>query len=413
MKNYKQIEHGNVVSPKGFLASGIAAGLKKYKKDLALILSEKEATTAMVCTSSTLKAAPIKWNVNHFKEGDHKTAILINSGNANACTGQEGMDKIDLIAEEINKSYKIPEDKILFASTGVIGVPLPEEKILAGLAPLFHTAGTGHDSGEAAAQAILTTDLTQKTIAVEVMVDHKKVTIGAMAKGSGMIRPNMATMLCFITTDLNIEGQCLQHLLKEGVADSFNMISVDGDMSTNDTVIVLANGEAENTQITMDNLYNEENVALIEAFQMVLTTLAKAIAKDGEGATKLIEVQVVGADTKENARTIAKQIVDSSLVKTALFGADANWGRVVMAAGSTEIPFDEGALQMHFSSQVGQLDVLAEGKPLPFDEETATAILSKNEITIVLNLNSGTEEAKAWGCDLTYDYVKINGSYRS
>ncbi len=413
MKNYKLIEKGNVVSPKGFAASGIAAGLKKYKKDLALILSETEATTAMVCTSGTVKAAPIKWNINHFNAGDTKTAILINSGNANACTGPEGIDKIDIIAEEINKKYNIPQNKLLFASTGVIGVPLPEDKILAGLIPLFKTADSNPDRGEAAAQAILTTDTKEKTIAAEVTVGNKKVTIGAMAKGSGMIRPNMATMLCFVTTDLNIDGQCLQQLLKDAVGDTFNMISVDGDMSTNDTVIVLANGMAGNDRITSESISNKENAAFIEAFQEVLTILAKAIAKDGEGATKLLEAQVLGVDTKENARTIAKQIVDSALVKTAIFGADANWGRIVMAAGSTEIPFNEQALQMHFISKAGHLDVLMEGRPIPFDEDKAKAILSEDEITVVLNLNMGSAEAKAWGCDLTYDYVKINGSYRS
>ncbi|NLN97885.1 MAG: bifunctional glutamate N-acetyltransferase/amino-acid acetyltransferase ArgJ [Eubacteriaceae bacterium] len=413
MKKLKIIDDGNAVSPKGFVASGISAGLKNKKKDLSLILSEKEATAAMVVTANTLKAAPIKWNSQHFHVGDKKKGILINSGNANACTGQEGLDKIDLIAEEINNTYNIPRDKMLFASTGVIGVPLPQEKIINALEKLFNNKGNKSSNGEDAARAILTTDLVTKTIAVQVTLKDKVVTIGAMAKGSGMICPNMATMLCFITTDLNIQGDCLQKILNDAVADSFNMISVDGDMSTNDTVIVLANGMAENEMVTLDNLDEDENQVLIEAFDIIHKALAKSIAKDGEGATKLMEVQIMGADTKENARIIAKQIVDSSLVKTAVFGADANWGRVVMAVGSTGIAIDENVLQMHFASKVGKVDVLAEGRPLEFDEDLATKILSEDEMRIIFNLNMGNCEATAWGCDLSYDYVKINGSYRS
>lgn len=398
-----------VTSPTGFLASGIHCGLKKssLKKDLALIYSEVPATAAGVYTKNKVKGAPLTVTKQHLSNKKAQ-AIIINSGNANTCNGDDGLAKAKKTSVLCGKALNIKPDDVLVASTGVIGVPLNIDAIKDGIPTLVQ--GLSKTASNDAADAIMTTDTIQKQAAIEIEIDGKKVTIAAMAKGSGMIHPNMATMLSFITTDIAISPTLLQAALKESVNISYNRISVDGDSSTNDMVVILANGMAENTEII-------EKDSNFELFLKALTTLniylARRIAKDGEGATKLIECTVKGAPSLDDAETLAKSVINSSLVKAAVFGSDANWGRILCALGYTDVDFDPEKVDVSFQSYAGSILVCSNGSGVNFDEVKAKEILLQDEIQINIDIKCGNNEVTAWGCDLTYDYVKINGDYRS
>ncbi|MEG0377537.1 MAG: bifunctional glutamate N-acetyltransferase/amino-acid acetyltransferase ArgJ, partial [Eubacterium sp.] len=340
-------------------------------------------------------------------------AVVVNSGNANACTGDLGKEHVLKTAEKTAALLGLHKEDILVSSTGVIGVPLPVEAVLSGVEALVENLGTDDAHADAAAQGIITTDLRTKTIAIEIEIDGKIVHLGGMAKGSGMICPNMATMLSYVTTDAAIEAECLQTMLKKITQDTYNMMSVDGDMSTNDTVIVMANGEAGNTEITNDQAGSTNFEMFREALYYVNEYLAKAIIRDGEGATKFIEVEISGAATKEDAQILAKAVIKSSLVKTAFFGEDANWGRVLSSIGASGVCFDPLKVSLVFSSDGGMLTLLNEGVPIPFNEDEAKKVLSEKELTVTIVLKEGEAKALSWGCDLSYDYVKINGDYRT
>lgn len=405
----KIIEKGCVTTPKGFKSGGIHCGIKKQALDLGIIYSEVMATAAVMTTTNLVKAAPILWCMDVMKNPNIQ-AVIVNSGNANACTGEQGMADVLSTAKKLGTTLNIEPENILIASTGIIGLPLPVEKILNGIDELVPLLGSADEDGLLAAQAILTTDTMAKTIGVEIFIQGVPVKIGGMAKGSGMIHPNMATMLSFVTTDAAIDADVLQKLLKETTMDSYNMISVDGDTSTNDMVTVMANGMAFNEKLTENSPDFE---VFKEAFVYVHKWLAKKIIRDGEGATKFLEVNVRGAKTKDDARVLAKSVTTSSLVKTAIFGEDANWGRVLCALGYSGAPFDPNKVSLVFSSQAGMITLLNDGAPIAFDEDEAKRVLSETDITIIVELQEGDEKAVAWGCDLSYEYVKINGDYRS
>ncbi|HSA06907.1 MAG TPA: bifunctional ornithine acetyltransferase/N-acetylglutamate synthase [Candidatus Gastranaerophilales bacterium] len=399
---------GSITVPQGFSATGDHIGIKKKRKDLTLIKSDVPATAAGVFTLNSVKAPPVLWNQQ--KIINNINGIVINSGVANACTGETGRKNTELMAQIYAECLNVSKESILVASTGVIGVQLPMEVISQGIKNLFPKMDNAEKSSRKAAEGIMTTDKFPKEIAIETEINGKTVRFGAIAKGSGMIHPNMATMLAFVTTDADINRKLLQKCLKECVDDSFNMISVDGDTSTNDMVIALANGQAGNSPIeTEDRDYNKFKKAL----EYVTLYLAKQIIMDGEGVTKFLEVKVQGASTKEDARKIAKSIINSNLVKTAMFGSDANWGRIVCAAGYSGANFDHSRADVEFSSAAGAISPLISGEPVIFDEDLALNVLKEREIQILFALKDGKEEATAWGCDLTYDYVKINGEYRT
>lgn len=403
-------KNGVITTPKGFKTTGISCGIKDNQVlDLAMIYSEVPAATAIVTTTNMVKAAPILW-CKEVMKNPYKQGIIINSGNANACTGDKGLSDVVVTAKKTAEALNLEEKDILVASTGVIGVPLPIEKIVKGIKEMAPNLGNTEEDGLLGAKAILTTDTVIKNIGVEIEIDGVKVNIGGMAKGSGMIHPNMATMLSFVTTDINIDPSDLQELLNEVTLDTYNMISVDGDTSTNDMVTVMANGLAGNVKLKKDT---EGYETFKKAFKQVHKTLAKKVIRDGEGATKFIDVKVRGGKTKEDARALAKSVVTSSLVKTALFGEDANWGRVLCALGYSGVTFDPMKVSLIFSSVGGMITLLMDGIPIPFDEEEAKKVLSEKDITITVELQEGDEKAVAWGCDLSYDYVKINGDYRS
>lgn len=397
---------GHFLNPVGYSYAGIHAGLKKRKKDMALIVSDRMATSAAAFTTNVVKAAPVIYDMGILKGGKAQ-AILVNSGNANACTGTRGLEDAGHSAALIAHELGIPEDAVFVSSTGVIGVPLDMERIEGGIKELATSLG---DDPIPAAEAILTTDTKTKLASVEVEIDGKSVTISGMAKGSGMIHPNMATMLCFIITDAEIGHEALQKLLGKGISDSFNMISVDGDTSTNDSVIVLANGASGCGEIEEGST---AYAAFAAAFDQVLGELARQIVKDGEGASRFIEMRVTGASSKADARTLARAVISSSLVKAAFFGADANWGRILCAMGYSGASFNPDLVDLDFISAKGKIRVLEGGVPLPFDEDEAKAILLEKEVAVLADCHQGDGEAVAWGCDLTYDYVKINGDYRS
>lgn len=406
-----KIIKGNVTAPKGFKAVGNFVGLKKEKKDLTLILSENLCTAAGCFTQNIVKAAPVLWDIERVKTKENKIkGIVVNSGNANACTGITGLRDAEATAEVFAELAGCDKENVLVCSTGVIGVNLPMEKLLNGIKTTYPLLSNSFESGESAAEAIMTTDTFIKTICVEIELSGKKVTIGGMAKGSGMINPNMATMLCFITTDADISRKMLDKALSECVKDTFNMICVDGDTSTNDTVLILASGLAENDPITEENAdYDTFKEALFE----INKNLAVNCVKDGEGATKLMEVTASGIKTKDDARKLVNSVVSSNLFKAALFGADANWGRVLCAMGYSGAKFDPNLVTIVFRSKAGEILLMDKGSPIVFDENKAADILKESDIYIDINLKEGTETATAWGCDLTYDYVKINGDYRS
>ena len=398
----------SVTAPKGFLASGIHCGVKDgtTNKDIALVYSEVPCIGAGMYTNNKVKCAPIYVTKEHLKDKKAQ-AIICNSGNANCCTGQDGIDKANDIANTLAEKLNIPKEDVLIASTGVIGVPINAEAIKNGIPTLIEELS---DNGSNAAEAKMTTDTVKKECAAEFLVNGTKVTIGAIAKGSGMIEPNMGTMLSFITTDLSITPELLEDALREAVNVSYNKISVDGDTSTNDTVLILANGLAENATISEKNADYEN---FVEALKYVTITIAKKLAKDGEGATKLIECTVNGAKTEEEGTIFAKSVITSSLVKTAMFGADANWGRILCALGYAGLDFEPEKVDVYFESKGGNIIVCKNGASVEFDEDIAKKILIEDEITIKIDMGLGDVTVTAWGCDLTYEYVKIYGDYRS
>lgn len=407
-----KIIDGGVTSPKGFKAAGTRAGIKpgKTNKDMAMIYSEVPAAAAGTFTKNVVKAAPVLWDKKVVEEEKTAQAVVINSGVANACTGEEGYQDAKTMAKLTAQALNVNENQVLVASTGVIGFTLPMDVIASGVDKLKDMISDSRESALDAATAILTTDTHKKEISVEFEIAGTKVTMGAMCKGSGMIHPNMGTMLGFITTDVDIEQELLSKALKETIEDTFNMVSVDGDTSTNDTVLILANGMAGNKKITAAD-------ADYETFKGVLkevnTYLAKQIAGDGEGATRLFQVDVVGAPDKETAKILAKSIVTSNLTKCAVYGKDANWGRILCAMGYSGAQFDPYKVDITISSEKGSVKLVENGKATAFDEELATEILSPETVIATADIKSGNENATAWGCDLTYDYVKINADYRS
>lgn len=400
---------GNVTSPKGFKAIGNHVNLKKAKKDMALILSEKMCNTAGCFTTNVVKAAPVLWDMKTVN--NQVLGVVVNSGNANACTGEQGLKDAEKTAETFAELAGCKAENVLVCSTGVIGVNLPMDIMTNGVKDTFGKLGDSFENGLSAAEAIMTTDTVSKTVAVEVTLsDGKTVTIGGMAKGSGMINPNMATMLCFITTDAAVSKPMLDKALKACVVDSFNMICVDGDTSTNDTVLLLANGLAENKEIDSEN---EDFEKFKEALFYINKKLAMACARDGEGASKFMEVHARGAKTLNDARLMARSVVSSNLFKAALFGEDANWGRALCAMGYSGAKFDPYGVTILFRSAKGEIKLMDNGVPIVFDEDKAAEILSEHDINVDIILHEGECEATAWGCDLTYEYVKINGDYRS
>ncbi len=399
---------GGVCAPKGFTANGVHCGIRhnRTKKDLALIFSEKIATASAVYTTNLVKGAPLIVTKNHLENGKAQ-AIICNSGNANTCNAN-GIEIAEKMSQMVARELKISCDDIVVASTGVIGQPLNIDAIERGIPDLVKNLSV--NNGKDASEAIMTTDTKQKEIAVEFNLGNKVCHIGGIAKGSGMIHPNMATMLVFITTDVNISSKMLSKALKSDVQSTFNMISIDGDTSTNDMVTVLANGMAENDLIDNDG---EDFDEFMKALNTINVALCRMIAGDGEGATKLLECEVKGANDQNTAKTVAKSVICSSLTKAAMFGADANWGRVLCAIGYSGTKVDVSKIDVEFKSNKGSIRVCSNGSGVDFSEEKAKEILLENEIIISVNLNSGKESATAWGCDLTYDYVKINGDYRT
>ena len=402
---------GGVTAAKGYKAAATAAGIKyQNRTDMAMVYSEVPATIAGTFTTNVFKAAPVIWDRNIVKNIGKAQAIVVNSGIANACTGTEGDMLCQKTADAAAEALGIEADAVLLGSTGVIGMQLPIDRMQAGARTLAAQLKSGLEAGTEAAKAIMTTDTHKKEIAYELEIGGKTVTIGGMAKGSGMIHPNMCTMLAYVTTDAAISHEMLQKAVSEIVVDSFNMISVDGDTSTNDTLLVLANGMAGNDEITAEGADYEK---LYEGLNAVCTTLAKEMAADGEGATKLMESIVLGADTKENARILAKSVVCSSLTKAAMYGCDANWGRELCALGYSGVQFDPMKVEMSFKSGDQEILIFKDGAGVDYSEEEASKLLENDHVQIISKMNMGTESATAWGCDLTYDYVKINADYRS
>ncbi|MFA5698321.1 MAG: bifunctional glutamate N-acetyltransferase/amino-acid acetyltransferase ArgJ [Sphaerochaeta sp.] len=405
-----QIIDGGITAAKGFYSNGIACGVKKVKKDLAIVHSKTACAAGGSFTQNIVRAAPVIWDEAIVAKGEAVHTIVINSGNANAATGEQGIKDTEVMATIAAKALGHDPSATLVCSTGVIGVPLPMDKIKNGINECAKIVEDSRDSGFAAAQAILTTDTFQKEWAVQLTIDTKVIHIGGMAKGSGMIHPNMATMLSFITTDALIEPSHLQTLLLDTVEDTYNMISVDGDTSTNDTVLVLANGEAGNNSLSPEHPQWD---LFVEAFEMVNSKLAQFIVHDGEGATKFITMNVEGAADKQTARILARSVVSSNLVKAAFFGSDANWGRIMCAMGYSGAKFNPSSVDLFFASSGGKIQVVKDGEPVAFDEAKAKAILTHKEITCTASLQDGAGQATAWGCDLSYEYVRINGDYRS
>ena len=401
---------GGVTAPEGFKAIGIAANIKKNRKDMAMLFSQVPCAAAGTFTSNVVKAAPVLWDRQIVREKKQAQAVVMNSGIANACTGKEGMDCCQATADEAAEALGIDADLVLCASTGVIGAQLPMDKIRAGIRTMAPLLSDSPEAGTLAAQAIMTTDTKKKEIAVRFEAGGKTVTIGGMSKGAGMIHPNMCTMLAFLTTDCNISADMLALALSSNISKTYNMISVDGDTSTNDTCIILANALAGNEKITAPG---KDFDAFCEALNMVNTWLAKHMAADGEGATCLFEVTVEGASSHEQAVTLAKSVITSNLVKTAIAGHDANWGRILCAIGYAGVPLDVNRIDVSFRSDKGTVCVCENGAGIAFSEEKAKEILLEKEIDILIDLKAGEASAKAWGCDLTYDYVKINGDYRT
>ena len=405
-----KVIEGGVTAPKGFSAMGIAAGIKKDRKDMAMIYSEAKCHAAGTFTTNIVKAAPVKWDQAIVYGNKTAHAVVVNSGVANACTGEEGLGYCKRTAQKAAALFGISENEVLVASTGVIGKQIPIEKIEAGIETMKPMLADTDVAGTLAAEAIMTTDTVKKEVAVTFEAGGKTVTLGGMCKGSGMIHPNMCTMLSFVMTDANISQELLQKALSASVTDTYNMVSVDGDTSTNDTCLLLANGLAGNPEITQED---EDYKNFCEALDYINTCLAKKMAADGEGATALFEVKVIGAESKKQAVTLSKSIVTSNLTKAAIYGHDANWGRILCAMGYSGAQFDPEKVDLYFESAAGKIKIIENGVATDYSEEEATKILSEKEVTAIADVKMGTFSATAWGCDLTYDYVKINADYRS
>ena len=404
------MQNHTINAPAGFLAAGDHIGIKKENKDLTLILSEKPASAAGCFTQNIVKAAPVQYDLSIIKSGKTVRGIVVNSGNANACTGEQGLLDVRAAAGVFAELACCKAEEILVCSTGVIGVALPMDILLPGIKKVYSQLGKDRASGENAVLGIMTTDTYAKSAYEEITIGGVSVKLAGIAKGSGMIHPNMATLLAFITTDAAISAELLQKALNAGVRDSYNMISVDRDTSTNDTALILANGMAGNMQIESES---EEFYKFCAALNRINKKLAIDIARDGEGASKLMEVAVHGAKTDTDARVIARSVTTSNLFKAALFGSDANWGRVLCSMGYSGGEFNPDSASVSFHSSAGAINVLKDGKPVVFDENLAGSLLSEKEIYIDIRLTDGNSSATAWGCDLTYTYVKINGEYRS
>ena len=403
------IKNGTITDVKGFKAAGITAGLKKSgKKDLALIYSEYKAVSAAVFTKNLVKAAPILVDMENIKS-ENTQAIIVNSGNANACTGEDGYKNAKKMTEIIAEKLNLHPTEVLVESTGIIGVQMDMEKVASGLEKIVSELSEegGHNAGE----AIMTTDTFPKNLAVKIEIGGKEVTIAGIAKGSGMIHPDMATMLAFLVTDISIDKKLLQKVFSKSTDDSYNMVSVDGDTSTNDMAGILANGAAGNTKITDEN--SEEFKIFKEALNFVNKELAKSIAKDGEGATKLIEVTTKNARTMEDAKKVSKSVITSSLFKAAVFGSDANWGRILCAVGYSGAELIVDKIEIFIKGEDKIIQVAKNGMGIDFGEEEVEKILKEEKVGVIVNLNDGNYDATAWGCDLTYDYVKINADYRT
>lgn len=402
---------GGITAAKGFEAAGIAAEIKyKGRNDMALVYSQVPCRAAGTFTTNVVKAAPVKWDQKIVKESEYAQAVIINSGIANACTGAEGYGYCQATADKAAEVFGIPAESVLVGSTGVIGMQLPIDRIQAGVEKLAAAKDGSIEAGTVAAKAIMTTDTVEKELAVQVEIGGKTVTIGGMAKGSGMIHPNMCTMLGFITTDAAISKSALQKALSDDVNDTYNMVSVDGDTSTNDTVLLLANGMAGNEEIVEGTADYDK---FVEALHLVNETMAKKIAGDGEGATALFEVNIIGAETKEQAVLLSKSIACSNLTKTAIAGHDANWGRILCAMGYSGAQFDPEKVDLFFESAAGKLQIVENGTAVNYSEEKATEILSQPVVIATADIKMGEAKATAWGCDLTHGYIDINADYRS
>ncbi len=406
-----EIIDGGVTAAKGFMAAGASAGIKKNgQKDMALLYSKNPCRAAGTFTTNVVKAAPVRWDQALIARHAPIHAVVCNSGVANACTGPKGMEACRDTAREAGQLLNIPEAAVLVASTGVIGQQIPMDQIRQGLPVLAKDLSDSRGAAADAAQAIMTTDTVQKEAAVTLTLGEKTVHIGGMCKGSGMIHPNMCTMLSFVTTDACISQELLQKALSQTVADTYNMISVDGDTSTNDTVLLLANGLAENPEITEEDA---DYQAFLRALRLVNETLAKAIAGDGEGCTALIEAKITGAETKQQAATLARSIISSNLTKAAICGHDANWGRILCAMGYSGASFDPEIVDLYIESAAGRSQLMKDGTATAYSEEEATRILSEEAVTILADIKMGEAAATAWGCDLTHEYININADYRS
>jgi glutamate N-acetyltransferase/amino-acid N-acetyltransferase len=402
---------GGITAAKGFKAASCAAGIKyQGRTDMAMVYSEAPCVSAGTFTSNVVKAACVQWDMNIVKANKPMQAVVINSGIANACTGQEGFDACEATAKGVEKALGVSFDSVAVASTGVIGMQLPVDKLVAGVEAMAPVLDESIEAGTAASKAIMTTDTVNKEIAVEFQVGGVTATLGGMSKGSGMIHPNMCTMLAFLGTDVAIEKSLLQKAVSEVVADSFNMITVDGDTSTNDTLLCMANGLAGNETINSEGADYE---SFKEALAFVCTNLAKRMAADGEGASKLFEAKVVNAKSVADAKTLSRAIVGSNLSKAAIYGCDANFGRFLCAMGYSGADFDQNDVELFFKSVNGELKVFDKGTPIVFDEDKALEIMKADAVTVLVDMHEGSEGATAWGCDLTYDYVKINADYRS
>lgn len=406
-----KIIEGGVTAAQGFEAAGVEAAIKyQNRKDLALVYSKAPCKAAGVFTSNVVKAAPVRWDREVVAHSPYVQAVVANSGIANAATGRQGYECCKKTAAKAAELLGISEDAVLVASTGVIGSQMPLDRILSGVEQLAETKRDTIEAGTLAAEAIMTTDTISKQAAVQIEIGGKTVTIGGMCKGSGMIHPNMCTMLGFVTTDIAISKELLQEALSEDVVDTFNMISVDGDTSTNDTLVVLSNGMAGNPEITTKN---DDYDKFREALHYIDITLAKMMAGDGEGATALFETKVIHAESKEAARTLARSVIGSSLCKAAIYGHDANFGRFLCALGYSGVNFDPDQVELYFENSEKSILIYKDGMAADYSEEEATQILASPEVRVLVDMHMGDAEATAWGCDLSYDYVKINADYRS
>lgn len=406
-----KIIDGGVTAAAGFEAAGVEAGIKyRNRKDMALVYSAAPCTAAGVFTSNVVKAAPVRWDKEVVEHSACVQAVVVNSGIANAATGGQGYECCRQTAEKAAGLFGISPDAVLVASTGVIGSPLPMDRVLDGVEKLAACKAATFEAGTMAAEAIMTTDTISKQAAVQIEIGGRTVTIGGMCKGSGMLHPQMCTMLGFITTDTAISKELLQEALREDVADTFNMISVDGDTSTNDTLVVLANGMAGNEEIREKN---DDYYRFKEALNHIDTTLAKMMAGDGEGATALFETKVIHAATKQDARVLSRSVISSNLCKAAIYGHDANFGRFLCALGYSGVQFDPDKIELYFENEEKSILIFKDGAAVSYSEEEASQVLASPEVRVLVDMHMGEAEASAWGCDLSYDYVKINADYRS